>query len=117
MSGIKSLADELRDSIRNGPPKTETGPAKPIRKGSTGSPKKDPVAPDRLFENILSFKLQGKEKLLIRLDDKTVFLLKQLKVAKGIDMNKVIAYSLHIFLKNHPELTRYIKEHIKTLDL
>lgn len=115
MSGIKSLADELRDSMRKGSqPQTKEIPSVEPPKDT---PKKKAEALDRLFESILNHELTGREKLLLRLDDKTLFLLKQLKVAKGIDMNKIIAYSLHLFLKTHPEISRYIKEHIKTLDL
>lgn len=116
MSGIKSLADELRDSIRK-EKQSGTTDGSPVQENKSIPKKKTAETLEHLFENILSHELTGREKLLIRLDDKTVFLLKQLKVAKGIDMNKFIAYSLHTFLKTHPELTRYIKEHIKTLDL
>lgn len=116
MSGIKSLADELRDSIRKErlPQAKENGTAP----AQNTAPKKKQAEPlESLLESILSHELTGQEKLLIRLDDRTVFLLKQLKVAKGIDMNKIISYSLQTFLKEHPELTGYIKEHLKTLDL
>ncbi len=115
MSGIKSLADELRDSMRKGKPPqaNEIPPVEPPK----DTPKKKTETLERLFESIQNHELTGRERLLIRLDDKTLFLLKQLKVAKGIDMTKIISYSLHQFLKTHPELIRYIKEHIKTLDL
>lgn len=115
MIGIKSLADELRDSMRKGKPPlaNEIHSAEPPK----DTPKKKTETLERLLENIQNHELTGRERLLIRLDDKTLFLLKQLKVAKGIDMTRIISYSLHLFLKNHPELTRYIKEHIKTLDL
>ncbi|MGV6945138.1 hypothetical protein [Sphingobacterium sp. CZ-2] len=115
MSGIKSLADELRDSMRKGkPPQAKEIPTEQPPKDT---PKKKAETLEHLFDSILNHELTGRERLLIRLDDKTLFLLKQLKVAKGIDMNKIIAYSLHLFLKTHPEISRYIKEHIKTLDL
>lgn len=115
MSGIRSLADELRDSIRKErQPQTKEIPTEQPPKDP---PKKKAGTLERLLESILNHELTGQEKLLIRLDDRTVFLLKQLKVAKGIDMNKIISYSLQTFLKEHPELTGYIKEHIKTLDL
>ena len=115
MSGIKSLADELRDSMRKG--KQPEPKDMPSVESPQDIPKKKTETLERLFESILAHELTGRERLLIRLDDRTLFLLKQLKVAKGIDMNKIIAYSLHLFLKNNPGLTRYIKEHIKTLDL
>lgn len=120
MSGIRSLADELRETIKNDgnaktSEKTPTIPAKkntsPIRgKGVEGNL-------EQLLETILAYELAGNEKLLIRLDDRTVFLLKQLKIAKGIDMNKLIAFSLQRFLTGHPELIQYIKDNIKTISL
>ena len=115
MSGIKSLADELRDSMRKGkPPQAkEISPAEQTK----DTPKKKTETLERLFESIQNHELTGRERLLIRLDDKTLFLLKKLNVAKDINMTKIMSFSLHQFLKTHPELTRYIKEHIKTLDL
>ncbi|AMP99798.1 hypothetical protein AY601_2923 [Pedobacter cryoconitis] len=121
MSQIKSLADELRETIKkDGHPDKEIEDGKsavkqtPINKLT----KKPPDAKlDTLFESILAFELTGREKLLIRLDDRTVFLLKQLKIAKAIDMNKLIAFSLQHFLRTHPELIEYVKENIKTIKL
>lgn len=114
MSGIKSLADELRDSMRKERRPQTTDPPS-VEPKLTAKKKTETL--EHLFESILNHELTGRERLLIRLDDKTIFLLKQLKVAKGIDMNKFIAYSLHLFLNNNPEISQYIKEHIKTLDL
>ena len=70
MSGIKSLADELRDSIRKGkPPQSyEIPTAEPPK----DTPEKKTETLERLFEDILSHELTGREKLLIRLDDKTL---------------------------------------------
>jgi hypothetical protein len=120
MTGIKSLADELRETIK----KDAAGPSdpaktQPVKRNAQSKPaKKAADAPlENLFESILAFELNGNEKLLIRLDDRTVFLLKQLKVAKAIDMNKLIAYSLQDFLRQHPELIQYVKENIKTIEL
>ena len=121
MTGIRSLADELRETIKkegnprqNDRAKTEAGKKNIITKSS-----KKPADPslENLFESILAFELKGREKLLIRLDDRTIFLLKQLKIAKSIDMNKLIAYCLQDFLHRHPELIQYVKENIKTIEL
>lgn len=121
MNEIKTLADELRETIK------KDGNSNPVTQPKALSTKKErpsaknaiPIDPsvEKLFDNMLSYELIGKEKLLIRLDDRTVFLLKQLKIAKSIDMNKLIAYSLQYFLHQHPELIQYIKENIKTIEL
>jgi len=121
MKQIKSLADELRETIRKDsnqgdedfPQSADTKK----HKSSRGAKKSTDASLEKLFLSILSFELNGKEKLLIRLDDRTVFLLKQLKIAKAIDMNKLIAYSIQQFLTLHPELIQFIKENIKTIEL
>lgn len=120
MSGIKTLADELRENIRKdgnaptGPPDPQKIPTGPESKKDT--PKK-PDGTEELFARLQDFQLRGHERLFVRLDDRTVFLLKQLKAVKGIEMNKVIAFSLDQFLQQHPEIIQYIKENIKTIEL
>jgi len=116
MSGIKSLADELRATIKN-EVNQSNAPSGKVKTPKTKPEKKSDAALELLFAQILAHELTGKEKLLIRLDDKTVFLLKQLKVIKGIDMNKLISFCLQIFLREHPELIQIIKENIKTIEL
>jgi hypothetical protein len=121
MTGIKSLADELRETIKKDGNSGHCDPAKtlPAKRSHLTKPAKKATNTtlETLFESILAYELAGKEKLLIRLDDRTVFLLKQLKIAKAIDMNKLIAYSLQDFLHTHPELIQYVKENIKTIEL
>lgn len=120
MSQIKSLADELRATIKkDGHTDLNNSSKIPRKKAKQEVKSKDTLDPslEKLFANILAYELTGTEKLLIRLDDRTVFLLKQLKIAKAIDMNKFIAYSLQDFLRNHSELIQYIKENIKTIEL
>lgn len=113
MNEIKSLADELREKIRSGEEgaKAKNAGKKIIRKDTC-----HPTL-EKLFKDIHAHQLTGHEKLLIRLDDRTTFLLKQLKVSKGIDMNKIISYSIKAFLENNPELTTYIKDSLKNLEL
>lgn len=121
MNQIKTLADELRETIKKDensksatrPKALSTKKEKPSAKNANTIE----TSVEKLFESMLSYELTGTEKLLIRLDDRTVFVLKQLKIAKSIDMNKLIAYSLQYFLHQHPELIQYIKENIKTIEL
>ncbi|MET3981734.1 hypothetical protein ABIB62_004351 [Mucilaginibacter sp. UYP25] len=119
MTGIRSLADELRETIKNSD-EVGTDKSSPVPKKTTTVQRKTKGLGDdleKLLESILSHQLAGNEKLLIRLDDRTIFLLKQLKIAKGIDMNKLIAFSLQNFFSRHPELIQYIKDNIKTIEL
>ena len=111
MNDIKSLADELRESIRNKSDKKGAA-TKKTKKAESTNP-----ALEALFKEIHQYELSGQEKLLIRLDDRTVFVLKQLKVSQGLDMNKTIAFIIKNFLEKNPELTQYIKDSLKSLDL
>jgi len=112
MNEIKSLADELREQIKNGEEKdVKKQPKKKGRKGIGNQ------VLESLLDEIVKHQLNGQEKLLIRLDDRTVYLLKQLKLIKGIDMNKSISFAVKTFLDSTPELTQYIKESLKTFDL
>lgn len=100
MTNIKSLADQLRERLRAGPdaPKQPEAPA---------------VLPDgvpAILANIAAHRTTGADKLLIRLDPRTTFLLKQLKVSAGIDMVQFVSYAVQQVLDGHPELLEYIKQ-------
>jgi len=115
MNGIKSLADELRESIKKDVESATTAKVSEKKRVKKNNRSNHPT--QELLAAIQAFELTGREKLLIRLDERTVFLMKQLKIAGGIDMNRLIAYSLNGFLQQHPELIQYIKENIKTIEL
>lgn len=129
MTAIRSLADELREKMRQQPGTEKSEPEKltteqvasqdkPLKKKSgKPPPEKPPTDLEALFAELTAYELTGNEKLLIRLDGRTVFMLKQLKVTKGIDMNKLIAYSLEAFFKERPELINYIKSSLQTIEL
>lgn len=128
MTAIRSLADELREKMRQqatgkGEPEPasalkESNNEKPVKKkAGKPPPYKQPPELEKLLAELTAYELAGNEKLLIRLDSRTVFMLKQLKVAKGIDMNKLIAYSLDTFFKERPELINYIKTSLQTIEL
>lgn len=121
MSDIKSIADQLRETIN----KENSGSTVQKVKTSNVNPalikesKKNEVdeSLSDLFEKIHNYRFDGTEKMPVRLDTRTVFMLKQLKIIQGIDMNKLIAFSVQDLLKRHPKLTTYIKEKIKTIEL
>ncbi|WP_207423771.1 hypothetical protein [Desertivirga brevis] len=113
MNEIKSLADQIRESIKNG----EQVSGKEGKSSGRKKTKAANQAIEQMLQQMLSHQLTGTEKLLIRLDDRTLFLLKQLKVTRGVDMNKAISYMVKIFIESTPDLTKYIKESINTLEL
>lgn len=131
MSRIRSLADELRERIRSeernpSPEGEEETSVLPSAKETTGQSLesisgsggiKGGKELEILLEAIRKHELSGKEKLLLRLDASTVYLLKQIKIAAGIDMTQFVSFCLKDFLRRHPALKKYIKNSLKNLDL
>lgn len=53
----------------------------------------------------------------IRFDAATIKLLNQFKMATGVDVTKLVAFSVHHLLGEHPELKTIIKQFIQQLEL
>lgn len=122
MTEIKSLADRLRNELRSG--ETERTPQEAKNKESTPAPGKkqkklssDELKADLFFDAILSFQVETTEKSLIRVDKKTMNLLKRIKLTKGVDMNRFIVYCVHQYISQHPWLANYINEILKNTAL
>ena len=123
MIEIKSLADQLRDTIRSGV-NEHTSKKQPITDQS-GQPtekkkknsKSDSAEALALFSALEAFRFEGSEKSMIRVDIKTMNLLKRIKLAKGIDMNKFIVYCLQQYIAQHPWLPNYITETLKNTEI
>lgn len=122
MNEIKSLADRLRNELRSG--ETENKTQEPKNKESQPAPGKkqnksssDELKADQFFEAILSFQVETTEKSLIRVDKKTMNLLKRIKLTKGVDMNRFIVYCVHQYIAQHPWLANYINETLKNTAL
>ncbi|GAA4196242.1 hypothetical protein GCM10022289_01650 [Pedobacter jeongneungensis] len=121
MSEIKSLADQLKTRLEEQKGLSEKSPGtkaegKPVR----NEPKAKTVAVDpKRLSNFLSslqeFNMDGQEKILIRIDKRTMSKLRQLKTASNIDMSRVIVFSLDRFLKSHPWLNEYISQTLKNM--
>lgn len=118
MNQIKSLADQLREKLRTGETANSEAkaPAKPV---SPSRPKKPPKTAidknkaDAFFASIETFRPELTEKSMIRIDARTLHLLKRMKLAKGIDMNRFIVFALHQYLGQHPWLPEHIQETLK----
>lgn len=121
MNEIRSLADQLREKLRTGDTEKPAPPAKQKNAGSpaAATPKKPPKASpeqqkaEAFFRAIEEFRIETTEKSMIRVDARTLNLLKRMKLAKGIDMNRFIVYALHQYLRQHPWLPGHIQETLK----
>ncbi|QPH38732.1 hypothetical protein [Pedobacter endophyticus] len=121
MSQIKSLAQQLKSKLE------EQKGVPVINDAETSQAQKERDKPDdrysvtdakkisALLSALRDFNMDGQEKILIRLDKRTIAQLKQLKVATNIEMNRVIAFALQNFLKSHPWLNDYISQTLKQM--
>ena len=100
MTNIKSLADQLRERLRS----------RPDASPQPADPAAMPDGAPAILAAIAAHRTTGSDKLLIRLEPRTTFLLKQLKVAAGIDMVQFVSYAVQQALDGHPELVEYIKQ-------
>ncbi len=131
MSDIRSLADKIRHELKSKdqPEKAPTAEKAAAQENQEGaernkgkSAKKGKTDPHEkqaaeFFAAIETFKPEYTEKSMIRLDAKTINLLKRIKLAKNIDMNRFIVYSLHRYIEQHPWLAAHIQETIKNTEL
>lgn len=123
MLEIKTLADQLRDQLRADlKDEALTSEDKINKKESTAVKKNVGVSIERqkadaFFKAIEEFKLETSEKSMIRVDSRTINLLKRMKLAKGIDMNRFIVFALHQYINQHPWLPKHIQEIIKNSDI
>ncbi|NGM71643.1 hypothetical protein [Sphingobacterium sp. SGL-16] len=121
MTEIKTLADQLRDTLRTTDNKVHISEKVNSNKISTTKKHKPPNEEHKhivdFFNALEEFKLEATEKSMIRVDKRTINLLKRLKLAKGIDMNRFIVYALHQYINQHPWLPKHIQEIIKNTDL
>lgn len=125
MLEIKSLADQIREKLRavDSENCSSENEGKMIINEETSPPKKnihlavEQHKVDAFFKAIEEFKLETTEKSMIRVDARTINLLKRMKLAKGIDMNRFIVYALHQYISQYPWLPKHIQEILKNSDL
>jgi len=104
MSEIKSLADQLRSKIN--------GKETPKREK-----KKAPDIPE-ILEAIRAYDNREHKSLMhIRFDAQTVRTMNQFKMATGVDVTKLVAFSVQQLFERHPELKSIIKQYIQQLEL
>jgi hypothetical protein len=70
-----------------------------------------------LMEQIRGFDERSQKSMVhVRLDRKTAILLKQLKMATGVDIQQVIAFSVSELIRQYPELKTIIKDFLTKLN-
>ncbi|RZJ68949.1 MAG: hypothetical protein EOO45_14175 [Flavobacterium sp.] len=120
---MKTLADELRKSIGTGEvipsnkdPVVGAKEKKPDANSGTAIPVKGKKVLD-IISRIREFDCSDQKHLLHpRIDGRTVALLGRLKLASGLDMNRVIAFSIVYLFERHPEIKSFIKESLENFE-
>lgn len=114
MENLKSLADQLREEMGKPAPAKNARTAK-----APASNKSKRTANDfPIIESIKAFdNSQCKTLAHVRFDEKTVDLMNKLKIATGIDVTRLVAFSVHQLFGTHPELKQTIKNYLQNLDL
>lgn len=110
MSEIKSLADQLRSNINGQAPQETTVKIKREKK-------KPPDLP-AILEAIRAYDNRYHKSLVhIRFDAQTVQTMNHFKMATGVDVTKLVAFSVQQLFERHPELKTIIKQYIQQLEL
>lgn len=114
---IITMADQLRKSIRE--PEIPPSNKDPVASQEKGAAKKKPLEKEiEIIGLMKAFDCSSNSHMLHpRLDVRTVQLLNRLKLASGLDMNRVIAFALHRLLEQHPEIKKFIKSSLENFDL
>ncbi|MGN7986500.1 MULTISPECIES: hypothetical protein [Pedobacter] len=114
---ITTMADALRKTIS--PQNVNLSNKDPVIKAKKPDVEKKATNKETLIiELIREFDCTGNTHMLHpRLNRHTVQLLNRLKLASGIDMNKVIAFALHRLFDQHPEIKKFIKTSLENFEL
>jgi hypothetical protein len=107
MSEIKTLADQLRSKMAG--------------KDTAERPVKKPSKPDKkvfdtpdIVEALRAYDVTDHKTLIhARVDAQTAQMIHHLKIATGVEVTRLICYSIHQLFEQNPELKSLIKEHLK----
>jgi hypothetical protein len=110
MSEIKTLADQLRQKMA----KPDTPVEKPAVKKKAAIP---PEIPE-VLELIRAYDITGHKTLVhARFDAQTAQTLQHLKMATGIEVTRLICFSVRHLFEQYPDLRAVIKQHLNKFEL
>jgi hypothetical protein len=109
MNEIKTLADQLRSRMA----KPDT-PEKAKTKKKTGKLAATPP----IVELLRAYDIAAHDSMVhVRFDRQTAQMLHHFKMATGVEVTRLISYSVAQFLEQHPEIKIIIKEHLDHFNL
>ncbi|HZY39747.1 MAG TPA: hypothetical protein VFE53_23995 [Mucilaginibacter sp.] len=111
MSEIKTLADQLRNRI------TQQGAPNEVPAKLKREKKKPPDLPP-ILESIRAYDNREHKSLVhVRFDAQQVQMMNHFKMATGVDVTKLVAFSVQQLFDQHPELKTIIKQFIQQINL
>ncbi|MGY3212443.1 hypothetical protein [Mucilaginibacter sp. HD30] len=113
MENMKSLADQIREQLSH--------PAPAGRKGRPEKAEKKPggkVKVPAILTAIQDYdNTENKSMVHVRFNEKTVRTMNQFKMATGVDVTKLVAFSVKHLFESFPEIKNIIKQFIQNSDL
>ena len=111
MNEIKTLADQLRSKMA-----TKGSTEKPAKK--TSKPEKKLTAIPDIVEALRAYDVTNHKTLIhARVDAQTAQMIHHLKIATGIEVTRLICFSIRRLFEQNPELKTIIKEHLQNFEL
>jgi len=113
MENMRSLADQIREELV----KPDTGKGKPKPARSPLKVKPEQVRPDILAEILAYDNSDDKSMVHVRFDERTVRTMNTFKLATGVDVTRLVSFSVRRLFETCPELKTIIKQFIQNSDL
>src|ERR1700760_3907679 len=105
MSEIKTLADQLRSKMAK--PDTPEKAAKPNRKKEA-----KPAGIPQIIERLRELDVSSNKTLIhARVDEQTAQMIHHLKIATGVEVTRLICFSIRQLFEQNPQLKSLIKAH------
>lgn len=72
---------------------------------------------NEIIDSIKAYDKTGDQRVVhIRLDDQTALLLNQLKLATGLEMQRMVAFAVSELIRQHPELRTIVKHFLQKIN-
>ena len=111
MNEIKTLADQLRSKMIK--PDTPERSVKAEKK-EAGKPQDIP----QIVETLRAYDVSNHKTLIhARVDAQTAQMIHHLKIATGVEVTRLICFSIRQLFEQHPELKSVIKAHLENFDI
>lgn len=72
---------------------------------------------DEILDRIKAYDKTGDKRVVhVRVDDATLLLLNYLKIATGVEIQRIVAFSIIELIRQHPELRIIVKQFLQKMN-